>query len=390
MTRIYCWGIAIATVLAGMTGCDEKSGPREEPRVMRIVSAQPRQMEFVQKIRVQGNVESCSTADISSRTGGNIDFIKVDEGSKVKAGELLFEIDRCKLENDVKAQEKKVEVAQADLRMADINKELCGTVSEKARIDFERARKLKASDAVSDDAFERAKLNYEEALSGVAKAQAQRNYNAAKVQQEEALLAVTRKSLDDSIVRAPFDGTVTVKSKDPNEFVSVGEKILTLEDLDRLQVVSSISSVYYHQVEPGKTIALILPGGKEKPLELPVTFRSPAVDSLSRTFTVKVALPHNSPMVNGQLCDMILILRKVKGVGVPNEALLSRANDRKELFVVSPENTAEPVTVETGIVDGEWTMLLDPAVLGGRPVVIEGQAFLAKGDKLEESLKKGE
>ena len=116
---------------------------------------------------------------------------------------------------------------------------------------------------------------------------------------------------------------------------------------------------------------------------MPVTFRSPAVDPLSRTFTVKIAVPKSLEFVSGQLYDIDLILRRVEGRGIPNEAVLTRAGNRKAVFVVTPERKAEEITVKTGIVDGSWTMLRDPEVLKEQPVIIEGQTFLEPGETVE-------
>lgn len=87
-------------------------------------------------------------------------------------------------------------------------------------------------------------------------------------------------------------------------------------------------------------------------------------------------------MVSGQLCELDLILRREEGVGVPNQALLDRRDNRRAVFVVR-DGRAEEVEVKTGIVDGKWTMLLNPAALKGLPVVVEGQAFLGSGDRVD-------
>ena len=97
---------------------------------------------------------------------------------------------------------------------------------------------------------------------------------------------------------------------------------------------------------------------------------------------VKIDIPKEFHMVSGQLCELDLILRREEGVGVPNQALLDRRDNRRAVFVVR-DGRAEEVEVKTGIVDGKWTMLLNPAALKGLPVVVEGQAFLGSGDRVD-------
>lgn len=365
-------------------GCGRNDGERSDERpTVKVVVMQPKKMEFVQKIRIQANVESQETAEISSRTSGNLDLIPVSEGDRVKKGDLLFQVDRINLENNVKSQKKNVEVAEAELRIAKINLDLARTVRDKAKVDFDRAERLKTSQAVSQDAYERAKLSYDQADAAIAKAEAQAGFAAARVEQEKANLEIAEKSLSDSIIRAPFAGVITLTDKDRDEYVKDGTIILKIENPDRLQLVTMISSNYYNRVIPGKTMAKVFSTSGRELAELPVTFRSPAVDPLSRTFTVKIAVPQSLQFVSGQLYDVDLILRRVEGAGIPNEAVLSRAGNRKAVFVVSPQLKAEEVTVKTGIVDGSWTMLRDPEVLRERPVVVEGQTFLEPGETVE-------
>ncbi len=376
--------LAAAVLVGAAAGCREEKSAASAERVVRIVSMQPRKMEFVRKVRIQGNVESKESAEISSRTDGNLDLLPISEGQHVKPGDVLFQVDRENLENDVKGQKQKLEVAEAELKIAEINRELAATVMEKARVDFERSERLAKAKAVSEDAHERAILNLEEARANVLKAEAQANYAKARVGQEQADLEIARKTLSDSLVRAPFDGVVTVKSRDRDEYVKPGDVILRLESPDRLELVSMISSVYYDEVVPGRTMAVVYGENGKKAGELPVTFRSPSVDALSRTFTIKIDVPASFRLVSGQLCEIDLVLEKAEGSGVPSQAVLDRRDNRRAVFTVAPGGTAQSVDVRTGIVDGGWTMLTDPAVLGGRPVVVEGQAFLENGDRVEE------
>lgn len=367
-----------------LAGCDrEAPGQDAASAPAKVVAKQPRQMEFVQKIRVQANVESQESAEISSRTSGNLDLIPVGEGDRVKKGDLLFQVDRINLENNVRSQKKNVEVAEAELHIARINLNLARTVRDKAKVDLDRAERLKTSQAVSMDAYERAKLSFDQADAEIAKAEAQAGFAAARVEQEKAHLETAEKSLSDSIIRAPFAGVITLTDKDRDEYVKDGTVILKIENPDRLQLVTMISSNYYNQVIPGKTTAKILSTSGKELAELPVTFRSPAVDPLSRTFTVKIAVPMSLEFVSGQLYEVDLILRRVEGRGIPNEAVLTRAGNRKAVFVVTPQQKAAEITVKTGIVDGSWTMLRDPEVLKDQPVIVEGQSFLEPGEPVE-------
>lgn len=121
--------LCAAALLAGGWGAGKKEAAE---RVVKVVVMQPVKMEFVQKIRVQGNVETKAKAEVSSRISGTLDLMKADEGQRVRKGDILFQVDRIKLENDVKGQKHKLAVAEAELKIAVINSELARTVADKA------------------------------------------------------------------------------------------------------------------------------------------------------------------------------------------------------------------------------------------------------------------
>ena len=78
--------VAFALIAVQGAGCGDRQMAKaelEQAQVVKIVKMQPRRMEFVEKFPIQGNVESQQSADISSRTSGNIDQIPVGEGDRV-------------------------------------------------------------------------------------------------------------------------------------------------------------------------------------------------------------------------------------------------------------------------------------------------------------------
>ena len=267
MRKFHLILILTAVLLSvGSSGAEREANAAP---AVRVVVMQPKPMEFVQKILVQGNVETKEKVEISSRVSGTIDFMGPGEGDMVKKGDTLFQVDRVKLENDVKGQKHKLSVAEAELKIAEINGDLARKVAEKAQADFNRSEQLRK------DAHERVLLSLREAEAGVLKADAQTNYARAKVGQAQAELEIAQKSLADSRSRSPLSGRVVTKKKDPGEFVNTGEMLYRIEDPDRLEVVMMISAVYYDQIVPGKTEAVIHNRDNSVTAGGVVRFRSP-------------------------------------------------------------------------------------------------------------------
>ena len=148
MRKFHLILILTAVLLSvGSSGAERETNAAP---AVRVVVMQPKPMEFVQKILVQGNVETKEKVEISSRVSGTIDFMGPGEGDMVKKGDTLFQVDRVKLENDVKGQKHKLSVAEAELKIAEINGDLARKVAEKAQADFNRSEQLRKAEAVSE------------------------------------------------------------------------------------------------------------------------------------------------------------------------------------------------------------------------------------------------
>ena len=142
------WGCALALAVAG---CSEQVVERAETRPLVRVGAARQGVTFVDALRVQGTVRAKDAAGVSARIPGTLDAVFVDEGDRVKKGDVLFQVDRQNLENAVRAAKDDLAMAKAKLAQADV------TVG-KAKMDAERMERLFAGAAVTKDALEKAQV----------------------------------------------------------------------------------------------------------------------------------------------------------------------------------------------------------------------------------------
>ena len=153
-----------------------------------------------------------------------------------------------------------------------------------------------------------------------------------------------------------------------------------MENQKKLEVNCFISSIYYNSVITGKTLARFDLDGKSAGEAL-VSYRSPSIEPLSRTFKIKVAVPEKTELVSGLLCGVSLILNERDGYGVKSEAIMHRNNGRKIVFI-SENGVAKEVNVKTGIEFDGFTEILNASDLQGKQVVVVGQTFINAGDRL--------
>jgi hypothetical protein len=114
-----------------------------------------------------------------------------------------------------------------------------------------------------------------------------------------------------------------------------------------------------------------------------VTYKSPGVDPVSRTFEVKAVIPANVKLVSGMLSDFNLILTEKSSYGLPADSMMLRANDRYIVYTVNDENRAQELEVKRGIVDGKYCEVLNDGDFGAKYVVITGQTYVNNNTLLD-------
>lgn len=348
------------------------------------VSVQPLTKRiFREQLPVQGTVAPVEYATISAKISGTLEMLNVSKGDKRKPGDVLFGIDRQVLKNQVVVKEDEINVKEAALKSAELSLKTAEITRQQAKRDYERALTLSRSNAMSRSNLETTETAYKTAEMEVQTAHSAIVNARAQLKQAQSNLAIAKKNLDDSVVRAPFNCVVFNTFVEQNEYVSVGQNILRIENPDKLEVSCFISSAYYHKVIPGKTIVEFTDGKGKVLGKAPVSFRAPGIDPESRTFELKAYVPKSVNMVSGMLCDINLVLMEKEAYGLPADAMLLRANDRYIVFTVDANKRAQAVTVARGVIDGKYCEVLNTAELLGKQVIVTGQTFVNNNTLLQ-------
>ena len=228
-------------------------------------------------LTLYGNVD-VRQVDLAFRVGGRIASIAPEEGVKVKAGEAIAALDTATLADALAAAEAQLgvaesevakaragsrpqEIAQAEARAAEARAGLA-----RASEDFARRSELVKTGAVSRQAFDATAAQYraaqaqvraaEEAVS-LARAGARREDRDAAAAQAAAAAAQrdnARTSLADATLRAPNDGTVLTREREPGAIVQPGETVLTLT-IDRpMRLRGYVGARDLSRISPGMKV----------------------------------------------------------------------------------------------------------------------------------------
>ena len=373
--RQWAW-IVVAAALAGCA--KEEAAPRTESRPRVRVCALTPGLTFEDAAVVQGSVRTKFTAAVASRLPGTVDEVLADEGDVVKAGQPLFQVDRVNLENQVAIAKDDQAVARAAREEALAAQAEAEAAHAKAETDATRFRRLyNESRSVTKDAWEKAELQLRSAAAALARAKAAVATADAKILQAATALRIAEKNLADSRGLAPFDGVITRKLQDRGDYVGAGTPIFMLDDPRVRELCLTLTADRYADVAVGKTLVAADFGQ-----ELPVTYKAPTVNPLTRTFELRAVTKPDPAVAPGMLCGARIVFARRTGFGLPAGAVALRGG-REVAFVVGDDGVVAAVEAKRGASAGGMVEILNPEAFEGKRVVAEGMLLLNPGDAVQ-------
>jgi RND family efflux transporter MFP subunit len=316
-----------------------------------------------------GYVVARRQATVSSKITDKVLEVLIEEGEHVSTGQIIAKLDDT---NTIAA----LQLAEANLRAQ-------RTAASDEQPIFLRSGRLLKQKAISQEAFDAAKANYDAAVAAVAVA--------------ERSLAVARVNEEDTIVRAPFDGVVTVKAAQPGEIVSpisagggfTRTGICTIVDMASLEVDVDVAESFINRVHQGMPAVAILNAYPDWNVPAEVIAVIPTADRSKATVSVRVGLKVKDPRVVPEMGVRVEFLdpsatssgvHSVRSVIVPAEAIQNRNRDDAVVFVVNGD-TVERRPVRLGAQSSNGQILL-AGVSAGEAVAVSGNDKLSDGERV--------
>jgi RND family efflux transporter MFP subunit len=294
----------------------------EEQALPNVAIVTPQHVENQSGLELPGRLEAYIRAPIYARVPGYLKTWKHDIGGKVKAGDLLAEIDTPDLDQQLQQ-------ARADLSVAEANSKL-------AQITAERWQGLAGTDAVAKQDVDQRTFTY--------------NANIAQVKAAQA--AVERLVAEEGFKRlvAPFDGIVTARETDIGALINVGAsggaELFVVSDTSRLRVYVNVPQNYVPSVPPGTKATLTVPEHPGKTYSGTVEASAAAVNPASGTTLMQLVVDNKAgELMPGDYASIRLAVAPYANVlTVPSSALIF---DSKGLAVatVTADNRVQLKTV---------------------------------------------
>jgi RND family efflux transporter MFP subunit len=202
----------------------------------------------------------------------------------------------------------------------------------------------------------------------------------AQLASERAKLTSTSLAVSDCVLRAPFEGEVSLRSFDPGAFVRPGTTIVTIVDRRTVRMTFDVPEEDFDDVAPAREVSIhVLATGKT--IEGVIARRSPAADRDTRTVHVEVDLENSNRVlpVNTTSEVTIEVGSSKRAVAVPLVAA-SITGSRASLFVIEGD-VCHKRTFEIQGEEGS-RLYLDTTLKAGTRVVTEGRELLSDGDRV--------
>ncbi len=365
------WKLALFLVLLApvLAACKESSAtaePEAPPPEVGVVTVTPQPRTIVREL--PGRIAPTRVADVRPRVSGIIVERLFNQGSDVKVGEALYQIDPKPFEVELQAAQAALDKARAALDLA---------IPQASR-----SAALTRTQAISTAQHEIAVATVEQAR--------------AEVAAREADVARARLSLDYATVRAPINGRIGAARVSEGALVVQNDatNLATIQQLDPIyadftqsvgelnKLRRALESGELERIEPDATkVRLLLDDGTIYPYTGKLLFSEARVDASTGQVTLRGTFLNPDRELLSGMYVRVLLEQGVDSdaISLPEQAIQRNGGGGSEVFVVKEDNRIAVQPVRLGPVQGGQWLVLDGLKAGDR-VVVDGFQKFAAGD----------
>lgn len=369
---------------AGSSQEGKKAAPRPTPTVAVEVVAKN------ETLRVTGSLMPDEKSSVASNASGIAAEVRCDRGSVVKKGDVLVQIDPTDAKNKLVEGQALVEelrvrlgldegpepfdpLEQPEVKQARASLDL-------AMANFKRSEELHGKRVVSTEAFEQARTEYDLASSRYRQTlkQVRQSYQIYKT--ALARLAILEKAVEDTTIRAPFDGWVAERLVSVGEQISSGmqaTKVVTLVRVDPLRLSLTVPQQSIGAVQPGQKVLFQVDSFPGRTFEGSVRYITPIVNSETRSLVVEAVVPNPDGLLRPGLFataqlelgekapEMFVPLAAVQRIGEVAKVYVVRDGRAREQVVALGTVNDRSVEVKAGLTGKEMLVAQPERVRDG-------------------------
>jgi HlyD family secretion protein len=358
--RVPPWLIAVALLAAAAAWFFMQRANIVEVQTATVTNAFPSQALTL--LNATGYVVAQRKAAVASKATGRLEQLNVTEGSRVKKDEIIARLEA----QDVQAN---VDQATASIRAARANLEQGRAELREAQVNYTRSRDLARKGFISPSALDTAVSRHDKAKA------AMRSLDAA-IGVAQAAHRATEVAVEQTLIRAPFEGVVLSKSANVGDIVTPFSSaadskgaVVTMADMSTLEVEADVAESNLSKIRVEQPCEIQLDAFANERFDCSVSRIVPTVDRTKATILVKVRFARLDPRILPDMSAKVAFLERAL-----------QAGDRQAIVAVNPGAVA--------MRDGRSVAFVIDAGKAREVVVNKGRAL---GDLVEVSgLKAGD
>jgi RND family efflux transporter MFP subunit len=381
-SRIYALLILLIAALAGCSRSGknqvEAATKAPEPIAVNVATAEARTLE--KAISVTGSLNPDESVTVASEVPGRILDINTDFGKTVHKGDVLAQIDPTEYRIQVERTRAAFHqaLARLGLKPGDENVPPTSTAMsrqaqaqlEDARFKYESAAKLVKSGDVSQERFTELEKAYGARQAALEASQDDLRTMWLSMESLKADVKLAEKRLNDTTIRAPFEGAIVQKHVSPGQYIKDNTPILTLVKVNPLRLRVEVPESASWSVRIGTPLSFNTDAAPGVEFHATVRELNPSLDSKNRTLTAEARLAENDGRLRpGMFVQVRLVTERASpAVMVPKQALYNVAGLTK-IFAIR-NNRAIEFRIAPGRESGGWTEVPSDQIHPGDQVAV--------------------
>ncbi len=306
------------------------------------------------EVVLPGNIQAYTDSPIYARASGYLKKWYVDIGGRVKAGQLLADIEAPELDQQVLQAKANLQQAEAALEQARANYQRGKTNEELARVTADRWKNLAARGAVSRQENDQYQAQFQASLANTDALQKAITAAESNVTSSKANVARLEQMQGFEQVRAPFDGVLTARNTDVGALINSGnggaaQELFHMAATARLRVYVNVPQIYSRSAVPGVTADLTLAEFPGRHFTGQLVSTAEAIDANTRTLLTEIAVDNSSgALLPGAYAQVHLRLPSAApSLILPVNALIFRS-EGMQVAVLRQGDKADLVPVTLG------------------------------------------
>jgi len=371
--RWVLWGVAAAGVVAVAALAWFWNRPKGIPVHVAVAqsAADDGSAAASSILDASGYVVARRQATVASKITGKMVELDIEEGDRVKEGQVIARLDDTNLRAALNAARAQLDYAKSGLAETEVN-------LKNAKRDYDRQTSLLGGHFVSQSAVD----NSQTAMDALA---AQLGTQRSNLEVAQRNIDLAQRNLDDTVVRAPFSGVVTVKAAQPGEIVSpisagggfTRTGIGTIVDMESLEIQVDVNENFINRVQPDQKVTARLNAYPDWLIPAHVIAVIPTADRSKGTVTVRIAIDQKDPRILPEMGVRVAFLGETPAAGgartangaaaLPPGAVQS--SGATGVVYVLHDSTVERRAVKLGASNGERVVVLAGVTPGERVAV---------------------